>query len=112
MYPFCRYFESTLLVFRLEPTEYNKTQEEIVMFLVQVTECYPEQLATFPHVLVDLLREHSTMIDAELRMSFCRALRKFLEDQIVNDIKNSNQKHVKLNSALQNFMFNIRLPET
>jgi protein SDA1 len=69
-----RYFESTLQVFKLEPTEYNKTLEEIVMFLAQVAKCYPEQLAKFPQVLVDLLREHSTTIDPDMRMSFCRAL--------------------------------------
>ena len=133
-----RYFESTLAVFRLSPQEYNKSLEESVMFLAQVAKCFPADLANFPSILVDLLRENSSVLDPDMRTTFCRALillrhrdllsptdlltlffglfkcqdkalRKFLRDHIVNDIKgiNSKKKDAKTNSSLQNFMFKM-----
>ncbi|EAT39338.1 AAEL008852-PA, partial [Aedes aegypti] len=84
-----------------------------------------------------LLKTHSTTLDPEMRNTFCRALillrnknlyltglagtvfqllrcpdkalRKFLENHIITDIKNMNakQKDMKLNSTLQNFMYTM-----
>ncbi|XP_039606722.1 protein SDA1 homolog isoform X2 [Polypterus senegalus] len=92
------------------------------MFLAQVAHCYPEQLANYPQELKDLILCHHTVLDHDLRMTFCKALillrnkdlinptsllelffellrcrdkllRKTLYTHIVNDIKNINAKH-------------------
>ncbi|XP_049280172.1 protein SDA1 homolog [Anopheles funestus] len=132
------HFHSVLDIFRLEPDKENKNLCESIMFLAQVAQCYLEDLKTFPQTLVDLLKTHSTTLDPEMRNTFCRALillrnknlispldllelffqllrcpdkalRTFLENHIINDIKNMNakQKDMKLNSTLQNFMYTM-----
>ncbi|XP_053664962.1 protein SDA1 homolog [Anopheles marshallii] len=132
------HFHSVLDIFRLEPDKENKNLCESIMFLAQVAQCYLEELKTFPQTLVDLLKTHSTTLDPEMRNTFCRALillrnknlispldllelffqllrcpdkalRTFLENHIINDIKNMNakQKDMKLNSTLQNFMYTM-----
>jgi len=133
-----RHFSATLKVFEMNPGEHNRALEEVVMFLAQVAKCYAAQLSTFPQTLVSLLRKHSTVLDGEMRMSFCRALillrhrnmlepselltlffdmlrcqdkalRSFLRDHIVGDIRgiNANKKDVRLNCSMQNFMFKM-----
>jgi len=116
-----RHFNSTLQVFELKPDVFNSSLDELIMFLAQVAKCYQEELSDFPQTLVDLLKKHSTVLDADMRLSFCRALillrnknllapavlhqlffhllrcqdkslRSFLKDHIVNDIKNINAK--------------------
>lgn len=116
-----RHFLSVIEIFRLSPDKENKSLHELVMFIAQVAQCYPEELLTFPQQLVDLLKTHSTTLDPEMRNSFCRALillrnknlispldllelffqllrcpdkslRTFLENHIITDIKNKNAK--------------------
>jgi len=116
-----RHFQSTLAVFELSPDQFNESLDELVMFLAQVAKCYVEDLANFPAILVSLLEKHATVLDGNMRLSFCRALillrnknlieavqlhklffqllrcqdkslRTFLKDNIVNDIKNLNAK--------------------
>jgi len=120
-----RHFQSTLEVFELTPDKFNTSLDELVMFLAQVAKCYEEDLKEFPETIVEALRKHSTVIDPDMRLSFCRALillrnknlispaeihqlffqllrcqdkslRTFLKDNIVNDIKNINYKHKDL----------------
>ena len=50
-----RHFESTVQVFELQPGDYNKSLDEQVMFLAQVTKCYPEDLSSYPQKLIDIL---------------------------------------------------------
>lgn len=117
-----RHFQSNLQIFQLKPSEYSKTLEELVQFLSQVSACYPEEGSDFPQQLWDVLKMHSTVLDRNMRMSFCRALillrnkglipatkllelffglfrcqdkvlRKTLYTYIVSDIKNVNSKH-------------------
>jgi len=114
-----RHFQSTLAVFELSPDLFNEALDTLVMFLAQVAKCYTDELSTFPSILVSLLEKHSTVLDGNMRLSFCRALillrhkgliepvqlhklffqllrcqdkslRSFLRDNIVNDIKNIN----------------------
>ena len=116
-----RHFQSTLAVFELSPEKFNESLDELVMFLAQVAKCYQSELAEFPGTLVSLLERHATVLDGNMRLSFCRALillrnksliapvelhklffhllrcqdkslRSFLKDNIVNDIKNVNAK--------------------
>uniref|UniRef100_A0A1Q3F542 Protein SDA1 n=1 Tax=Culex tarsalis TaxID=7177 RepID=A0A1Q3F542_CULTA len=133
-----QHFLSVLEIFRLEPDKENKSLCESIMFLAQIAQCYIEELKSFPQTIVDLLKTHSTTLDPEMRNTFCRALillrnknlispldllelffqllrcpdkalRTFLENHIITDIKNMNakQKDMKLNSTLQNFMYTM-----
>ncbi|XP_058123961.1 protein SDA1 homolog isoform X2 [Anopheles ziemanni] len=133
-----QHFLSVLDIFRLEPDKENKSLCESIMFLAQVAQCYLEDMKTFPQTLVDLLKTHSTTLEPEMRNTFCRALillrnknlispldllelffqllrcpdkalRTFLQNHIITDIKNMNakQKDMKLNSTLQSFMYTM-----
>jgi protein SDA1 len=106
----------------LRPGQFNKSLDELVMFLAQVSHCYADVLAAYPQELMDILQTHHTVLDIDMRMTFCRALillrnknllaptdllalfftllrcqdkalRKFLEAHIITDIKNQNAKH-------------------
>ncbi|XP_018403865.1 PREDICTED: protein SDA1 homolog [Cyphomyrmex costatus] len=116
------HYKSTLEVFHLEPTQFNKSLDELVTFLAQVAHCYPNDLKTYPQEIIDILQTHNIILDNEMRMTFCKALiqlrnkslleptallslffellrcqdkilRQFLQTHIVTDIKNINAKH-------------------
>ncbi|XP_065199814.1 protein SDA1 homolog [Planococcus citri] len=117
-----RHFQSLLEVFALHPSEYSKGLDELIMFMAQVAHCYPDMLTSFAEQLINILETHNTILDVEMRMTFCRALillrnkgllkpmdllalffkllrckdkqlRKFLQEHIITDIKNMNVKH-------------------
>ncbi|XP_069043502.1 protein SDA1 homolog [Lepisosteus oculatus] len=117
-----RHYQSNVQIFKLKPDKPNKELAELVMFLAQVAHCYSEQLANFPQELKELLLCHHTVLEHDLRMTFCKALillrnkdlisptgllelffellrchdkllRKTLYTHIVSDIKNINAKH-------------------
>lgn len=117
-----QHFQNTLEVFELSPEQPNKTLDELIMFLAQVAQCYPKELATYPQTLINILEKHNTVLDNETRLQICRGLillrnknllaptdllelffkllrsqdknlRTFLETHIVTDIKNINSKH-------------------
>ncbi|XP_011500579.1 PREDICTED: protein SDA1 homolog [Ceratosolen solmsi marchali] len=116
------HYKSTLEVFDLTPDKFNKSLDELIIFLAQVAHCYPNDLMTFPQELIDILKRKNTVLDNEMRMTFCRALillrnknlleptdllslffellrsqdkvlRQFLQTHIITDIKNVNAKH-------------------
>ncbi|NXX93439.1 SDA1 protein, partial [Centropus bengalensis] len=116
------HYQSHLEIFTFQPDKPSKELAEQVMFLAQVAHCYPEHMASFPRQLQELLSQHHTVLDADLRMTFCKALillrnknlihpttllelffhllrchdkllRKTLYTHIVSDIKNVNAKH-------------------
>lgn len=117
-----RHYKSLVEVFKLHPSQFSKNLDELVMFMAQVAHCYPDVLESYAQELITLLQTYSTVLDPEMRMTFCRALillrnknllaptdllslffqllrcndkslRKFLETHIVTDIKNMNVKH-------------------
>ncbi|XP_033631538.1 protein SDA1 homolog [Asterias rubens] len=117
-----RHYESNLQIFQLKPTQNSKNLIELIMFFCQISQCYPKELEEFPQQLIDLLQRHSTVLDPEMRMTFCKGLillrnkgliqptsllglffellrcqdkllRKMLYIHIVNDIKKLNKKH-------------------
>uniref|UniRef100_A0AAQ5Y8J3 Protein SDA1 n=1 Tax=Amphiprion ocellaris TaxID=80972 RepID=A0AAQ5Y8J3_AMPOC len=117
-----RHYQSNVQIFKLQPDKSNKELAELVMFLAQVGHCYLQQLSTFPQDLTELLLSYHTVIEPDLRMTFCKALillrnkdlidpsgllelffellrchdkllRKTLYTHIVTDIKNINAKH-------------------
>ncbi|XP_041054621.1 protein SDA1 homolog isoform X1 [Carcharodon carcharias] len=116
------HYQSNVRIFKLQPDKPSKELSELVMFLAQVAHCYPTELANFAQELKDLLFSHHTVLDPDLRMTFCKALillrnknllnptsllelffellrchdkllRKTLYMHIVTDIKNINAKH-------------------
>ncbi|OAD08678.1 hypothetical protein MUCCIDRAFT_33391 [Mucor lusitanicus CBS 277.49] len=116
-----RHFQSTLSIFCLKPDEDSKELCELVTFMSQVAQCYPELTKDFSQQIVDLLKEHCTVLHPEVRKSLVQALillrnkgildntrllplfftlfkckdknlRELLYNHIVNDIKNSNAK--------------------
>ncbi|KAI2651547.1 hypothetical protein H4Q32_019671 [Labeo rohita] len=117
-----RHYQSNVEIFKHQPDKSNKDLSELVMFLAQVGHCYLEELSDFPQQLTDLLLNHHTVLEPDLRMTFCKALillrnkdlisptsllglffellrchdkllRKTLYTHIVTDIKNINAKH-------------------
>ncbi|XP_030624078.1 protein SDA1 homolog isoform X1 [Chanos chanos] len=117
-----RHYQSNVQIFKHQPDKPNKDLSELVMFLAQVGHCYLEELSNFPQELSELLLNHHTVLEADLRMTFCKALillrnkdlidptsllelffellrchdkllRKTLCTHIVTDIKNINAKH-------------------
>ncbi|XP_036331858.1 protein SDA1 homolog [Rhagoletis pomonella] len=117
-----QHFLSSLEVFALNPSDENKSLDELVIFIAQVAQCYPEECAKFPQHLVDLLKNHATTLDPIMRNCFVKALilmrnknlipaidllelffqllscpdknlRSFLQTHIITDIKNMNAKH-------------------
>uniref|UniRef100_A0A4W4G9L4 Protein SDA1 n=1 Tax=Electrophorus electricus TaxID=8005 RepID=A0A4W4G9L4_ELEEL len=96
-----RHYQSNIQVFKHQPDKPNKDLAELVMFLAQVGHCYLEELANFPQELTELLLNHHTLLEPDLRMT--------LYTHIVTDIKNINAKHKnnKLNTTLQNFMYTM-----
>lgn len=117
-----RHYQSNVQIFKLQPDKPNKELAELVMFLAQVGHCYLQHMSTFPQELSELLLAHHTVLDPDLRMTFCKALillrnknmisptgllelffellrchdkllRKTLYTHIVSDIKNINAKH-------------------
>uniref|UniRef100_A0A8C1RRX5 Protein SDA1 n=1 Tax=Cyprinus carpio TaxID=7962 RepID=A0A8C1RRX5_CYPCA len=116
------HYQSNVEIFKHQPDKSNKDLAELVMFLAQVGHCYLEELSDFPQQLTDLLLNHHTVLEPDLRMTFCKALillrnkdlisptsllglffellrchdkllRKTLYTHIVTDIKNINAKH-------------------
>ncbi|KAM3599533.1 uncharacterized protein V6R79_007514 [Siganus canaliculatus] len=117
-----RHYQSNVQIFKLQPDKPNKELADLVMFLAQVGHCYLQQLSSFPQELSELLLSYHTVLEPDLRMTFCKALillrnkelidptgllelffellrchdkllRKTLYTHIVTDIKNINAKH-------------------
>lgn len=117
-----QHFQNTLEVFQLSPDQQNKTLDELVMFMAQVAQCYRKDLENFPQQIIDLLQNHNTVLNNDMRMTLCKALillrnknllaptdllelffqllrcqdktlRTFLQNHIITDIKNVNAKH-------------------
>ncbi|XP_035996204.1 protein SDA1 homolog [Fundulus heteroclitus] len=117
-----RHYQSNVEIFKLQPDKANRELADLIMFLSQVAHCYTQQLSTFPRQLSELLMSFHSVMDPDLRMTFCKALvllrnkdlidptgllelffellrchdkllRKTLYTHIVTDIKNINAKH-------------------
>lgn len=69
-----RHFQSALSIFCLKPDEESKEVSDLVTFISQVAQCYPEITKDFPQQLVDLLQEHHMALHPEVRKSFVQGL--------------------------------------
>jgi protein SDA1 len=68
------HYQSLRELLFVTPAQDSPHLGEIVMFLAQVTPCYPEAMANFPVELKQLLHTHSTVLHPNVRMTLCRAL--------------------------------------
>ncbi|XP_046644890.1 protein SDA1 homolog [Daphnia pulicaria] len=129
-----RHYISTKLVFEMKPDQYNKDLDDLVMFLAQVSHCFPQDLVGYAQELMDILQRHPTTLHPDMRKTFCRALillrnknlisptalltlffqllrcpdkelRAFLKNHIITDIKNVNSK--SKNIKLNNVLQNF-----
>lgn len=116
-----KHFQSNLEIFKLDPSREAETIQEVLMFIAQVGYCYEAIVKGFPETLMDILSQHYSVMNPELRMCMCKALmlmrnknmisplkllelffkllsakdkllRKTLYNHIVSDIKNVNSK--------------------
>ena len=117
-----KHYEATRDIFLLQPSKNSKEFADLVMFIAQVSHCYPEECKAFWGELMDLLEKHATTLDAMLRRSLVQALilvrnrglltaqellpllfklfrcqdkllRKQIFNHIVADLQRSNAKH-------------------
>lgn len=62
------HFKSLLQLFHLQPDTYKKDLDDLVMFVAQVAQCYPEEAASFPQMIMDILQSHHMVLHPDLRM--------------------------------------------
>jgi protein SDA1 len=67
-------FESTLQVFLTKPSKPSKELADLLLFLAHVSNCFPDELKTYPQQLIDVLKKYSTVLDPEMRLTLCRCL--------------------------------------
>ncbi|XP_043400714.1 protein SDA1 homolog isoform X3 [Chelonia mydas] len=79
-----RHYQSNVEIFKLQPDKPSKELAELVIFLAQVGHCYPEHLVDFPQQLKELLSYNHTVLDADLRMTFCKALILLRNKNLIN----------------------------
>ncbi|XP_018409060.1 PREDICTED: protein SDA1 homolog isoform X1 [Nanorana parkeri] len=117
-----KHYQSIVEVFKLQPDKSNKELATLVMFMAQVSYAISPFQVTCTQQLKSVLSSQHTVMDSDLRMTFCKALillrnkdlisptvllelffellrchdkllRKTLYTHIVADIKNINAKH-------------------
>jgi protein SDA1 len=69
-----RHFQSTLSIFCLKPDEESKELCELITFMSQVSNCYPEHTKDFSQQVIDLLKEHSVVLHPDVRKSLVQCL--------------------------------------
>jgi len=69
-----RHYQSIREIMRLKPSQQPDKFGEMVMFLAQVSQCFPKVLAAFSDDVMGLLTEYAEVLDPELRQTLCRAL--------------------------------------
>uniref|UniRef100_A0A8D1FWQ9 Protein SDA1 n=1 Tax=Sus scrofa TaxID=9823 RepID=A0A8D1FWQ9_PIG len=78
------HYKSNVEIFKLQPNKPSKELAELVMFMAQIGHCYPEHLSNFPQELKDLLSYNHTVLDPDLRMTFCKALILLRNKNLIN----------------------------
>ncbi|CAG8548780.1 4568_t:CDS:10 [Scutellospora calospora] len=117
-----RHYESQLTILQLKPDEEAEEFGNLVTFISQVAQCYPQETNTFSQQLINLLSEHYQILNPNLRKTMVQSLillrnkdiipsitvlslfytlfrvrdkqlRDLLYSHIISDIKNNNAKH-------------------
>lgn len=115
-----RHYESILQILMFNPSYFDKEFESLITFLAHTTPCYKEK-SQFPQQLINLLKNYSTGLHRESRLTCCKALmilraknyvnlqdllplffelsrcqdktlRAYIKQNIVSDIRNMNKK--------------------
>ena len=61
------HYQTTLLIFKQNPTSFNAEFAELISFISQVSSCFPEETKEFPNDLAYLLSKHHNVLDLALR---------------------------------------------
>ena len=69
-----KHYEATRDIFLLQPSKNSKEFADLIMFVAQVSHCYPKECKEFRRELMELLEKHATVLDAMLRRSLVQAL--------------------------------------
>ncbi|KAG8836235.1 Severe Depolymerization of Actin [Serendipita sp. 399] len=82
------HFQSILRIWKLQPDSIEEGQHlrELVSFMAQVAQCYPQETQEFPNELATLLRESYSNLPPELRRSFVQNLVTLRNKEIVTSI--------------------------
>lgn len=67
-------YESTLQVFLMKPSKANKQLADLASFLAHVAQCFSDELKSYPQQLIDMLKKYATVLNPEMRLSFCKCL--------------------------------------
>jgi protein SDA1 len=68
------HYKALMELFMLNPSSDSKDLEDLIMFLAQVSHCYPDEMSNFPNDLQDILRENASILNPDVRMTLCKAL--------------------------------------
>ncbi|CAG8472071.1 24088_t:CDS:10 [Cetraspora pellucida] len=117
-----RHYESQLTILQLKPDEEAEEFGNLVTFISQVAQCYPQETRSFPQQIINLLSENYQNLNPNLRKTMVQGLillrnkdiipsitvlslfytlfrvhdkqlRDLLYTHIISDIKNTNAKH-------------------
>lgn len=69
-----QHFTALLDLFRLQPDQKSPELADLTLFLAHVAKSYPDELATFPQQLIDLLDKHGALLHPQLRTQLVQAL--------------------------------------
>jgi protein SDA1 len=58
----------------MKPIKENKQLSDTVLFLANISHCYPAELSQFPQQLIDILKKYSNVLNPEVRLACVRAL--------------------------------------
>jgi protein SDA1 len=58
----------------MKPNKENKQLSDTVLFLANISHCYPEELKQFPQQLIDVLKKFSNVLNVDVRLACVRAL--------------------------------------
>uniref|UniRef100_A0A2K6U6R4 Protein SDA1 n=1 Tax=Saimiri boliviensis boliviensis TaxID=39432 RepID=A0A2K6U6R4_SAIBB len=119
------HYKSNVEIFKMQPDKPSKELAELVIFMAQMSHCYPEYLSNFPQEMQDLLSCHHTILDPDLRMTFWRVLillrnknlitpssplELFFELLLCHKLLRKTlytHNNNKVNAVLQNFMYTV-----
>lgn len=62
------HFQATLEIYLLHSAEYSKDLDELLIFLAQISHCYPNELSNYPQQLMTTLEKFSTVLEPNIRM--------------------------------------------
>jgi protein SDA1 len=58
----------------MKPTKENKQLSDMLLFLANISHCYPTELTQFPQQIIDILKKYSNVLNPEVRLACVRAL--------------------------------------